>query len=387
MRAASLIMLMAVACAGPQPKESASPPVPTDTDAPTDTEPSTTDRRVPAEWEPQAAVWLQWPRSYERSYEPAFAKMVAAMLNHEDVHVLTHDATTRASAESALADSGGLDAAVVAGGPSAAGFAITWHDVPNDSAWMRDNGPLYVLEAGELRVQDWGFDAWGGAFGPFPYDDDDAVPIEVGSYLGLPVDTVPLVHERGNVEVDGAGAAIVNWTVLGDPERNPGLLEADAVAALEEWFGADRVVLIEGAPSGDLTGGHVDGIARFVDVGKVVVADCSEASHCVAGDADDQIYDSAAAGLEAAGLEVERWPFPSKVTYQGYTFDTDYMNWLVGNGFVIAVGFGDPAADAEAQARLEGWFPGRTVYVIEMLDSWLAGGGVHCHTNDQPAIP
>ena len=38
-----------------------------------------------------------------------------------------------------------------------------------------------------------------------------------------------------------------------------------------------------------------------------------------------------------------------------------------------------------AKAMLESWFPGRDVYVIEMLDSWIAGGGVHCHTNDQPA--
>jgi hypothetical protein len=25
------------------------------------------------------------------------------------------------------------------------------------------------------------------------------------------------------------------------------------------------------------------------------------------------------------------------------------------------------------------------VHVIEMLSSWAAGGGAHCHTNDQPA--
>ena len=61
------------------------------------------------------------------------------------------------------------------------------------------------------------------------------------------------------------------------------------------------------------------------------------------------------------------------------------MNWAVGNGWVILVGFGNPATDAAAKSQLEGWFPGRDVYVIEMLDSWIAGGGVHCHTNDQPA--
>ena len=48
---------------------------------------------------------------------------------------------------------------------------------------------------------------------------------------------------------------------------------------------------------------------------------------------------------------------------------------------------GHPEADAQAQAQLEAWFPDRDVVIIEMLDSWVAGGGVHCHTNDQPLWP
>ena len=26
-------------------------------------------RRVPAEWEPQEAIWLQWPGEWEKTYE------------------------------------------------------------------------------------------------------------------------------------------------------------------------------------------------------------------------------------------------------------------------------------------------------------------------------
>jgi agmatine deiminase len=118
-----------------------------------------------------------------------------------------------------------------------------------------------------------------------------------------------------------------------------------------------------------------------------VVADCSKDSHCVPGEADDQIYDAAAEQLTDAGLSVIRWPFAAEISHKGSTFDADYMNWLVGNGFVITVGFDDPEADAAAKAQLEEWFPDRDVHVIEMLDSWVAGGGVHCHTNDQPAWP
>ena len=61
------------------------------------------------------------------------------------------------------------------------------------------------------------------------------------------------------------------------------------------------------------------------------------------------------------------------------------MNWGGGDGWVSLVGFDNPTTDNAAKAQLEAWFPGRDVYVIEMLESWIAGGGVHCHTNDQPA--
>ena len=46
---------------------------------------------------------------------------------------------------------------------------------------MRDNGPVYVVQDGQMRIQDWEFDAWGGAFGNFPYANDNAVPVQVGS--------------------------------------------------------------------------------------------------------------------------------------------------------------------------------------------------------------
>ena len=81
---------------------------------------------------------------------------------------------------------------------------------------------------------------------------------------------------------------------------------------------------------------------------------------------------------EAAGLDVVRIPCPGQ---------TDYMNWLVGNGYVAAMTFDNPGADAAAQAQLESLFPGRDVHLIDASTLWAAGGGVHCVTNDQPALP
>ena len=38
-------------------------------------QPIYTTKRVPAEWEPQEAIWMQWPGYWEKDYEMTFAKI------------------------------------------------------------------------------------------------------------------------------------------------------------------------------------------------------------------------------------------------------------------------------------------------------------------------
>ena len=336
------------------------------------------DRRVPAEWEPQAAVWLQWPGRYERVYQPAFAKIAGIVSRYQKLHILHRTQAVREQAGTAI-EQAGYD-------PENGN--IEWHQVPNDSAWMRDNGPVYVVEDGGLRVQNWEFDAWGGAFGEdIPYSNDNRVPRRVARHLGLPLDEVDIVHERGNLEFNGVDTVLLNWSTIGDPERNPGYSRARAERDLKHYFGVSRVVMVEGIPEGDLTRGHIDGFARFIDAETVVVSQCTENSQCRPGDGGTgSVFDEAAKTIEAAGFGVIRDPILGSVEYRDAVFDANYLNWLVGNGFVITVGFGHEEYDAAARQRIGRYFPGRDVYVIEMLASWYNGGGVHCHTNDQPAI-
>ncbi len=334
--------------------------------------------RVPAEWEQQEAIWLQWPGPYEQVFETAFAKMTGVIVQYQKLHILCDNERIRARAETAIRRAG----------TSPDHPNIVWHITPNDSAWMRDNGPVYVITDDGMRIQNWEFNAWGGAFGAeIPYALDNAVPDRVGEFLDIPVDRIDIVHERGNLEFNGKDTVIANWSVLGDPDRNPGYTKQQVIADMKRHFGVYRVVLIEGIPEGDLTKGHVDGISRFINEDTVVVGQCTEASKCKPGDGrDDAVYENAARDIEAAGFKVIRDPMEATVRYKGREFDTNYMNWIVGNGFVLLVGFDNPETDHAAKARVESYFPGRDVHVVEMLDSWASGGGAHCHTNDQPAF-
>ena len=334
-------------------------------------------KRVPAEWEPQEAIWIQWPGYWEKDYEMTFAKITNIVSRYEKIHILYHSDPIYLDAQKALRD--------IEADPK--NENIHWHKVANDNAWMRDNGPVYVLNDNGLRIQNWNFNAWGGAFGSdISFNLDNEVPDKVGAILNMPVDNIDIVHERGNLEFNGLDTVILNWSTIGDPSRNLNYNKKQAELDLKKHFGVTNVIFIEGIPDGDLTKGHIDGIARFIELRTVVVVQCTTKSLCRPDSKDAEIYDKAAKIIKEAGFNVIREPIEGFVKYNSQTFDTNYMNWLVGNGFVIVPGFGNPDTDIPAKSRIESYFPNRDVHLIEMLSSWAAGGGVHCHTNDQPAF-
>jgi agmatine deiminase len=56
------------------------------------------------------------------------------------------------------------------------------------------------------------------------------------------------------------------------------------------------------------------------------------------------------------------------------------------NGAVLIPAFGDPPADHAAQSLVTALYPGREV--VQLTINYLAegGGGIHCITQQQPAI-
>jgi agmatine deiminase len=300
---------------------------------------------------------MQWPTQWEASMRPAFADIIDVIEDHEPVQLLAGSEADRNQAQQFLSSRGVPDT------------NISWHVVPIDSSWMRDNGPIYVTDGAATWIADFRFDAWGGNFGPgIPYANDDVVPGYVAETLGIDrVEYPDYVLERGNLEFNGAGTLVLNWDCQDD--RNPGLTEAEHEAILTAAFGLTRVIWARGHHPQDGTTGHIDGTARFIDGDTIAIAESSWGA---------ETEDGLVAACEDAGLDVVRIPCPG---------DTDYMNWLVGNGFVAAMTFGNEGADAAAKAQLEALYPGRDVAMIDAATLWAAGGGVHCVTNDQPALP
>ena len=321
----------------------------------TATEP--TGKRILAEWERQEATWLQWRGPYERIYEPTFAQMAGIVSRYQKLHILVNSSDIKSRAIKTIE----------AAGYSAENARIEWHQIPVNSAWMRDNGPVYNVENDELKIQNWDFDARGGAFGKaIPFEDDNLVPTKVAKIPDIRVDHVVIVHERGNFEINGVDTVLLNWSTPGDPARNSNYSCAQAEKDLKHHFGVSRVVMVEGIPSGDLTRSHIDGFAGFINADTVVVSQCTQNSQCSPGDgADGFVYDIAAKLISDAGSNVIRDPIPGQVRYRADNYDTNYLNPLVGNGFVITVGFGDEALDAAAKKVLRVIFPDETSMLLK----------------------
>jgi agmatine deiminase len=62
------------------------------------------------------------------------------------------------------------------------------------------------------------------------------------------------------------------------------------------------------------------------------------------------------------------------------------VNHLVVNGGVIACGYGEPEADARAASILAEAYPGRRVVTVDARPILARGGGIHCITQQQPAV-
>jgi agmatine deiminase len=311
-------------------------------------------RRMPAEWEPQAAVWMQWPHPWEGpQVQAAFVHIIEVITEYEDVRLVVNDEGDGGRALAALA---GADAA-----------RLQIHVIPTDSSWMRDNGPRYVEVDGALVLQNWEFDAWGsGTEEGWPFANDNAVPDAVAGLLDLPVEGVSMIHERGDLEVNGADTAMVNWSVVS--HRNPGQSREELTAVFQQALGVDSVIWVEGFDPIDVTRGHVDGMARFVAEDTVLVGkDGTQLMERIAEQIAEQRPDLTLERLEAYDAAL-------------------FLNFLVGNGFVLVGTSGEDAQDAEARRVLEGIFPDRDIRFVDVDALWANGGGIHCVTNDQPVI-
>jgi agmatine deiminase len=339
--------------------------------------------RMPAETAPHERTWMAFPRagltlgddaaSAEEAYQ-AWAAVAHAVAEFEPVAMVV-DPTERKRAGRML------------------GSDIEQLEAPLDEFWMRDIGPTFVVDDARpdvLGAVDWTFNGWGApAWAEWEKSRD------IGRFVAeqAEAELVPslLVNEGGAIHVDGQGTVLVTETVQLDPGRNPYTDKARVEAELARTLGATHTVWVPRGLTRDYeelgTRGHIDMVATFASPGRVLLHLQNNPAH-PDFEVSRQLRHFLDTQVDAAGkpFDIVELPAPETLKDDGGFVDWSYVNHLVVNGGVIACGYGEERADALAAEILAEAYPGRRVVTVDARPILARGGGIHCITQQQPAL-
>lgn len=334
---------------------------------------------MPAEWARHARTWMAWPArpATWRSGSEGHGGIEAARA----LHVELAKAIAAFEPVTMVCSPGEMAEASLMCGPG-----IDLVPIPLSDGWMRDIGPTFVTDgAASIAGVDWIFNGWGGLHNDFAADAE--VAAEVLKLRNYPRLAAPIVLEGGAISGDGAGTLLVTEECLLDPRRNPGKSKADLEQALTYYLGAKTVIWLGRGYDGDETRGHIDEIACFVKPGTVLVqvtADPEDPNYLIQHDNLARLR--SARDAEGRQLEIVEIPQPARREEGGRRLTLSYINFVFANGGVIIPSFGDPADDP-AFRIFSNLFHDRKIIQFLADDLVIGGGGMHCITQQEPAVP
>jgi agmatine deiminase len=259
----------------------------------------------------------------------------------------------------------------------------------NDDLWMRDMGPVFLVNGrGGLAGLDLNFNGWGNKQA---HAHDATIAREILRLLGLRRFPAPFVSEGGALIADGQGTVMATESSIINPNRNPGRSKARLSRDILEYLGARKMIWVPGLRGHDITDDHIDGLARFAR-GPQVVVDQPASPHATGAWAvsERQALRILRHSTDASGrllrCRISRESKTIPPHENPKLFVNVYVNWYVCNGAVLIPKFGDPRADAAARSLVRGLYPHREVIQLTINNLAEGGGGIHCATQQQPAV-
>jgi agmatine deiminase len=324
---------------------------------------------MPPEWSPHERTYMGWPCRRElwgasladaKEQYAGVANVVAAFEPLAMVCATPQDAT-----EARAALSGEVEIL----------------ELPADDSWLRDTGPMFLVDEGRSRRAGvhFGFNAWGGKFEG--YAADAALGARLVEHAGDELFTAPFVLEGGAILVDGAGVLLTTEQCLLHPNRNPSWTREDLEQGLRDFLGVRQVVWLgDGLVEDRDTDGHVDMFAAFTGPGRVLLQSAPP------GHPDHLAMADNRARAIAADLEVVDFPVPpAPASVGGREIGMAYLNLYLSDRFAIMPTAGAPS-DEEAEARVAAALPEHEVIAVPGATIAFGGGGPHCITQQVPKL-
>jgi agmatine deiminase len=383
----------------------------------------------PAEFDKQEAVWMvARPFDSEHPTIGVAIQMIKALTPGVKVRLMVADEKAKGAVQNLL-KANGVDERQVS----------YWTTASSPTRWYRDVGAIFLRgNKGNLKVVDFDFNCYGECEPSSERAKQrEGIDREIAALLKLPVVKTSLAGESGDREVNGRGTMMAVEAV--ELHRNPGMARAQVEQVLLQVLGQKKMILLkkgiaedDKAQRGPLhgnvyavgTGGHIDEFCRFVSHDTILLAEVSrqerdadpvmrmsydrlEENYRILKEASDQngkkfkiirvpvadiIYDEFV--IKESDAEELRYFHGSK---PGQTIKSiiaaSYLNFFISNGVVLAPAYWKPGRPQSTKAKdeavrniLQSVFPGRKIVQIHSENLNYSGGGMHCATQQQPAV-
>ena len=327
---------------------------------------------MPAEWRTHLRCWMAWPYREElwhnlEAAQLGYAKVAKAISQFEPVTLL-------------------VDPSALGSAKSLCGKHVEYFVTETNDSWTRDSGPSFLIHPdGAGAGVCWRFNAWGNKHQPWFDDARMAEKIlqkeKFGAYHS------PLVFEGGALHVDGQGTLITTESVVLNDNRNPGLTKKEAEKEICRALGISKVVWLPGDWDEYETDGHIDGLLAFVKPGVVLFESNPDRSDPHAKVIEENLLAlKRASDAKGRQFEIIRIEEAFESDPVGDVYCRSYVNFYIANGGIVAPKYNVPG-DQRAFEVLSKTFPDRKIVMVDVTDIAPGGGGIHCITQQQPALP
>ncbi|MEA3476158.1 MAG: agmatine deiminase family protein [Candidatus Cloacimonadota bacterium] len=300
------------------------------------TDPPSSPIRQPAEFEPMEGVLIRYPFGI-------FTSIIAEMA--EDVIVYCVVTSSQQSSAYTVMSNAGVNM-----------DNVQFINCQTDSYWIRDYGPWFIFNGeNESGIVDFIYNR------PRPYD--NAVPGHVGSYLGINVYNMNLVHTGGNYMTDGQGIAISTDLVW---QENPSMTHVEIDSIMNEYLGINTYHVVPDPNNTYIN--HIDCWAKYLAPDEIMIREVPQ-SH--------PQYDEIESAVDYFESQLSCYGTPYNIVRVYTPSNQPYTNSLILNNKVFVPITGS-SWDDEAIASYQTAMPGYEV--LGFTGNWVSTDALHCRT-------
>ena len=323
---------------------------------------------MPGEWQPHERCWMAWPCrdglwSNDKETMQEYANVAHAIAKFEPVKMLV--------------PSEKIDSAT-----KLLNQNIEILEIAIDDSWARDSGPNFLIGGDNLAGSDWIFNAWGEKY--HPYDQDAQMAKRILENAHADIFSSWLVAEGGAITVDGEGTIITTESCLLNKNRNPTRNRLEIENELCRTLGGSKVIWLPGDVEETETDGHIDGIAAFIEPGRILIevnSDKSDPHYKVGIDNTNALKNKTDAKGRKLQIEFIEEGIYHKDIWNGGC--SSYINSYLANNAVIVPAYGYDR-DHLAIETYKSLYPNREIIQVPIHNIATGGGGIHCITQQQP---